>query len=66
MSKLITKLVAWQSMPARQQGSERGAVAVEYGVLVGVVAVVLLAGATLFFTGLSAWFGDLIDLLPPN
>ena len=66
MSQLITMLAAWRSMPARRLESERGAVAVEYGVLVGVVAVVLLAGVTIFFTGLGAWFGDLIDILPPN
>jgi len=66
MSKLIMKLAAWRLASASRQGSERGAVAVEYGVLVGVVAVTLLAGAILFFEGLSDWFGELIDLLPPN
>jgi len=66
MSKLIMKLAAWRLTPASRHGSERGAVAVEYGVLVAAVGVALFAGALLFFGGLSTWFGELVEALPPN
>lgn len=45
--------------------TERGASTVEYGILVAVVAITLLAFVTQFFTGIGNWLQALIELLPP-
>jgi pilus assembly protein Flp/PilA len=39
--------------------SEKGATATEYSLLVGLIALVIVAGVTLFGTNLRAFFNDL-------
>lgn len=38
---------------------DRGATATEYAILVAFIAIVVIAGVTLFGTALSGWFSDL-------
>jgi pilus assembly protein Flp/PilA len=39
--------------------SEKGATATEYSLLVGLIALVIVAGVTLFGAALDKWFTDL-------
>ena len=43
---------------------EEGANLVEYALLVAFIALVVIAGATLFGTQLNAWFADLANQVP--
>ena len=49
-------LVMRQASWLRARTSERGATAVEYGLMVGLIAVVIVAGVTLFGQGVEALF----------
>jgi len=40
------------------QASEKGATALEYGLLVAFIALIIIAGATLLGDGISALFSD--------
>ncbi len=44
--------------------SERGATAVEYGIMVALIAVIIIAAVTAIGTGLNATFLDVGDALP--
>lgn len=56
MLKFITKLQA-------RLNDDKGATAVEYALIVGGIAVVILGGIKLFGTGLSTFFSGLITKL---
>jgi pilus assembly protein Flp/PilA len=51
-------------MPDRlaRRSSERGATAVEYGLIVALIAIVIIGAVTLFGQGVDALFA----LIPPN
>ena len=44
--------------------SDEGATALEYGILVAVIALVMIVGARLFGTALSNFFGGLAGRVP--
>lgn len=52
----ITALKAWAETHI---GSEKGATATEYALLVGLIALVLVAGVGFFGTTLNTWFSTL-------
>ncbi|WP_369693187.1 Flp family type IVb pilin [Arthrobacter sp. DNA4] len=52
----ITALQAWAETNIR---SEKGATATEYALLVGLIALVLVAGVGFFGTTLNTWFSTL-------
>ena len=49
-NRLSTRQASW----LRARSSERGATAVEYGLMVGLIAVVIVGAVTLFGQGVSA------------
>ncbi len=57
MQKLfITLALLAQSVPDRLKKEDRGATAVEYGLLVGLIAVVIIVAVTLLGTDLRGLF----------
>src|SRR3954447_22381129 len=56
MLKLFITLQAWMATRARE---ERGATAVEYGLMVALIAVVIIAAVTLLGTNLKALFNNI-------
>ena len=48
----------------RLKNEEKGATAVEYGLMVGLIAVVIIAAVTLLGTELEGLFTDVTDTLP--
>ncbi|MGY2065762.1 Flp family type IVb pilin [Blastococcus sp. SYSU DS0619] len=48
----------------RLKRDEKGATAVEYGLMVGLIAVVIIAAVTLLGTELEGLFTDVTDSLP--
>ncbi|NYE38905.1 pilus assembly protein Flp/PilA [Nocardioides cavernae] len=50
-------------MTPTHERDERGATATEYGLLVGFIAIVIVAGVGLFGTALDTYFGGLADWL---
>jgi pilus assembly protein Flp/PilA len=48
----------------RLKKDEKGATAVEYGLMVGLIAVVIIAAVTLLGDQLAALFQDISDALP--
>ncbi len=55
--------VALQSRIATVKDDEKGATAVEYGLIVGLIAVVIIAAVTLLGTNLNGLFGEINDKL---
>ncbi|MDQ6752147.1 MAG: Flp family type IVb pilin [Actinomycetota bacterium] len=51
------------SLEQRLRRDETGATAVEYALLVGLIAVVLIGGVTIFGNDISAFFGGLAGQL---
>ena len=56
MLQLLTSLQAWY---ATRVEDERGATAVEYGLLVALIAVVIIAAVTLLGTNLKSMFNSI-------
>ncbi|MCA4135132.1 Flp family type IVb pilin [Arthrobacter sp. M4] len=57
----LEKMSAWvKAVVGRALTAERGAVATEYGILTGLIAIVLVAGVGLFGTALSSYFNYLV------
>ena len=52
-------LIKFNALRAKLQNDESGATALEYGLLAALVAIVLIAGATLFGNALSLMFTNL-------
>ncbi|MEE2521193.1 Flp family type IVb pilin [Pseudarthrobacter sp. J75] len=59
MTSLMVSMMAFVSGVKARMGSEKGATATEYSLLVAFIALVVIAGVTLFGAALSKWFGDL-------
>ncbi|KQY64911.1 Flp family type IVb pilin [Nocardioides sp. Root140] len=55
----MNTLIAWLLCGPKTDKSEAGATATEYGLLVTFIALLIIAGLTLFGTELSAWYGRL-------
>jgi pilus assembly protein Flp/PilA len=53
LEKFITLMIAGP------QRDEKGATATEYGLLVGLIALIIVTGVTLFGNNLNAFFNDL-------
>lgn len=47
-----------------ESDKERGATAVEYGIMVALIAIVIIAAVTAIGTRLNGVFGDVRDALP--
>jgi pilus assembly protein Flp/PilA len=54
-------LVHWLSAV---RDRERGATATEYAILVGFIAIVIVAGVTVFGSQLNDWFSSIASQLP--
>lgn len=52
-------LVSFQSFLNRFNRDEEGATATEYGLLVGLIALIIVGGVGLFGQALNGFFGDL-------
>ena len=63
MTEFITRKIA-QVQIARAERGDEGATAVEYGVMVALIAVAVMVGAELLGTGLSDLFTDVEGALP--
>jgi pilus assembly protein Flp/PilA len=55
--------IATRSPEPDAEGSDRGATMVEYGLIVSVIALVVVVGATVFGDALSTFFNDLAGSL---
>lgn len=60
----LTFLQTFLTKPLRKEG-DKGATAVEYGLLVTVIALVMVVGAVLLGDALSALFSDAADEVTP-
>ncbi|MBB6405811.1 Flp family type IVb pilin [Arthrobacter sp. AZCC_0090] len=59
MSSLMVSVIAFVAGVKDRLTSEKGATATEYSLLVAFIALVIIAGVTLFGDALNKWFGDL-------
>lgn len=59
MSSLMVSMLVFVAGIKDRFTSEKGATATEYSLLVAFIALVVLAGVTLFGDALNKWFGDL-------
>jgi pilus assembly protein Flp/PilA len=61
MSTLLTRL--FLAFQARLRDDERGATAVEYALIVGLIAIAIITAVTALGTGLSSKFNAITDAL---
>jgi pilus assembly protein Flp/PilA len=59
MTSLMVSMMAFVAGVKDRLTSEKGATATEYSLLVGLIALVIVAGVTLFGTNLQAFFSGL-------
>jgi pilus assembly protein Flp/PilA len=59
MSSLMVSMIAFVAGVKDRLSSEKGATATEYALLVGLIALVIVAGVTLFGTNLNTFFSGL-------
>jgi pilus assembly protein Flp/PilA len=59
MTSLMVSMTAFIAGIKERFESEKGATATEYSLLVGLIALVIVAGVTTFGTNLNAFFGGL-------
>lgn len=59
MSSLMVSMIAFVAGVKDRLSSEKGATATEYSLLVGLIALVIVAGVTLFGTNLNTFFSGL-------
>lgn len=57
---MLTRLSVWM----RTMSDDEGATALEYGILVALIALVIVAGITVFGTQLSAFFNGIAARVP--
>jgi pilus assembly protein Flp/PilA len=57
MLDLFTTLWVWVDMKLQAVRDDRGAITIEYGILVVFIALAVVAGVTTFGTQLNAWLG---------
>jgi len=65
MRKLIAMYIDMQSRMQSMLKDEKGATMVEYALMVALVAVVAMAGATVLGTGIDARFDAIAALIAP-
>jgi Flp pilus assembly pilin Flp len=51
------------SAPHHAHSDEEGAITIEYGTLVALVALVLVGAATALELGITGWFGRMVDFI---
>jgi pilus assembly protein Flp/PilA len=59
MTSLMVSMMAFVAGVKDRFESEKGATATEYSLLVGLIALVLVAGVGVFGNALNTWFDDL-------
>ncbi|VXB65618.1 Pilus assembly protein Flp/PilA [Arthrobacter sp. 9AX] len=59
MASLMVSMMAFVASVKDRFSSEKGATATEYALLVGLIALVLVAGVGIFGTALNTWFTNL-------
>ncbi|KSU78935.1 pilus assembly protein Flp/PilA [Pseudarthrobacter enclensis] len=59
MTSLMVSMMAFVAGVKDRFSSEKGATATEYSLLVGLIALVIVAGVTLFGKNLNTFFSDL-------
>lgn len=59
MNTILISTLAFIAGIRDRMGSEKGATATEYSLLVAFIALLIIAGVTLFGNALSAWFSTL-------
>lgn len=59
MHNVLKLILAMQLRATEIRDSERGATATEYAILVAFIALVIIAGVTLFGGNLNSWFNGL-------
>ncbi|MEE2568114.1 Flp family type IVb pilin [Pseudarthrobacter sp. J64] len=59
MTSLMVSIMAFVSGVKARMGSEKGATATEYSLLVAFIAFAIIIGVTAFGKELSTWFTDL-------
>lgn len=59
MTGLMVSMLAFVAGVKDKLGSEKGATATEYGLLVGLIAIVLVGGVGIFGTALDGFFTEL-------
>ncbi|MEW9870333.1 Flp family type IVb pilin [Arthrobacter sp. HS15c] len=59
MTSLMVSMMAFVAGVKDRFSSEKGATATEYSLLVGLIALVIVAGVTLFGTNLQTFFSSL-------
>ncbi|MCT9623752.1 Flp family type IVb pilin [Pseudarthrobacter equi] len=59
MTSLMVSMVAFVAGVKDRFSTEKGATATEYSLLVGLIALVIVAGVTLFGTNLQTFFSSL-------
>ncbi|WP_424346345.1 Flp family type IVb pilin [Kocuria sp. CH-021] len=60
----ITLQTLFGDAKARLSGEEKGAAAVEYGLLIGLIAVAIIAVLIVLGPAIAALFQDVVDALP--
>ena len=63
MQQIFATLVSFVAVAKTRAEQEKGATAVEYGLLVGLIAVVIIVGVTLLGTKLLALFNTIAGSL---
>ena len=64
MQKLYATMFSLVAVASHRAREEKGATAVEYGLLVGLIAVVIIAAVTLLGTQLQGLFTTIANALP--
>ena len=64
MQKFFATMVSLVAVAQDRVREEKGATAVEYGLLVGLIAVAIIATVTLLGDQLNALFTEITDALP--
>ena len=59
MTSLMVSMIAFVAGVKDRFASEKGATATEYSLLVAFIALLIIAGVTLFGNALNAWFSTL-------
>ena len=64
MQQIFATLVSFVAVAKTRAEQEKGATAVEYGLLVGLIAVAIIVTVGILGTTLDGLFQDVVDALP--
>ncbi|WP_255768009.1 Flp family type IVb pilin [Pseudarthrobacter sulfonivorans] len=64
MTSLVVSMMAFVAGVKDRLSSEKGATAVEYGLMVALIAVAIIAGVSLLGTNLQTLFNDVAGKIP--